>query len=224
MAYTTKVSDLGTFIKKKLDDEDYPDDLLLHIAQEAQDEIIHSKEWNFKKRTFSGQLATDKVLYNWPVGAEKLFRRARITKPDDAAGKLNIMSWEDFIDEFPNPLAGEPGKPEFWGIGPNKTFFVGPTRPDQAYIMDIDYLLEPTVLTGQDSVIDVPDSWREVQELGMLYRAYAATDNPDQADDTEVTFRDALDVMKGRVANPVSGPSQMRMPNMRRSHRRRTWR
>lgn len=178
------VQEIVQKVRNRLDDQDFPQAVLVDFINATQQEIFNQYVIPFNQKTFSGDLAEGQHRFNF-VNTAPDYQRVislRLTDPEDEETDISekYVNYREFRKRFPKPGDRPAGKPSHWTTYGFVIIFSQPT--DRVYTMDMDYVKEATVLTNGDDVPELPKSWEEVLILGTFIRALERNDDLDIAE------------------------------------------
>lgn len=208
MAYT--LGQLVTDVRNKLDDSNFDATLIKEFINDAQRYLVNKHRFKFMEGTYSGDLTIDQFSYDLPSGVAEV-ETFRITDPANEEIDItgNYLNYKEFDSQFPDVLADDNGEPHWWTIREGN-FLVYP-KPDQAYTIDIRYQKDPTALSADADVPDVPERYKELLVLGALVRAHKFNDNYDLAQAEQVMLEEQiLDVVARTYTRQTGRPHIMR--------------
>lgn len=212
MAY--ELSTIRTRVQQKLDDTSFSTATLNQFINDAQRDICNSRRFIFMEReadvtTTSGVNTLTGVPTDLQVPLS-----LRVYSPDGYATNLPYIEYEDIDLTIPNiSLAGN-NPPSAWYMF-NHTPYVYPNAND-TYTLKLKYVKEPTELTSDASVPEIPESFSEVLVLGALKRAHEFNDDNDIAQMVQVQMDEQMEKMDERYKRQAGTPHFMRLINRRR--------
>lgn len=203
MTTSIQFSTYKAWVLNRLDDTSFDSAKLLQFANDENRDICNQERWPFMIKTISGTITTTAATYDWQSDCQALINLL-VVNPDANQLPLHYMPFEVFDQKYPDPSQLTKAPPTIWtGIG--TTFTVGPAYPDATYTLIQRYVKEPTVITGDSSVLDVPDAFSEIIVLGMLARTQMTNDQYDLAQVTLQEREIRLDKMREKLLLPPSG-------------------
>jgi hypothetical protein len=217
MLATYAVSDASSTVLGRLGDSSFSPALLLEFADNANSWLCNAAEWPFMEKTYTGTAASGNIFFDLQTTATdyQLPISISLNAPDASATPVTYKQHRDFFEEYPDPTALTAARPSIWSMF-GTTLILGPAPLDQTYTFQLLYLKEPTPLTGDTSVFNVPNAFRELLILGMLGRAQATNDQYDLSQLTFQEFDIQYAMMEKRLLKRQSGTS----PRMGRLQRR----
>lgn len=212
MAYT--LGQLVTDVRNKLDDSSFDSTLIKEFINDTQRYIVNKHYFKFMEGTYSSTLTIDSHSYDLPeaIGTVEGFR---ITNPDGDETDLtgNFMTFQEFDHRYPDPAREDNGKPWRWTIREDN-FLVFP-KPDKAYTLDIRYIKDPTTLSDDSDVPDIPERFKELLVLGALSRAHKFNDNYDLAQVEQAALDEQLLDVVAKTYTRQTRPLRMRVNGRR---------
>lgn len=211
-------------VRRKLDDDDYPAEVITEFVNDTQEEIFNTYELPFNQTTFSGTLSEGEHRFNF-VNTAPDYQRVvslRITGPDKQYYDISdkYMNYRDFRKQYPVPENNQANSPSNWTTYGFTIIFSQPT--DKDYVMDMDYLKEAERITDEGVSPELPQTWQEVIVLGAWIRALERNDDNDLAEYHRSKRGGYLDQMQGLANryNPAQTASTTIMRNSRRKRGR----
>lgn len=213
---------LGELVSRtqdKLDDADYPTAIIKDFVNDTQQEIFNGYRLPFNETTFSGTVASGDYQLNFVSSATDYQRVVglRITSP--TASEMNLSNYyipyRRFRQSYPDPTSSTATTPNYWSTYGFVIYFTAPT--DQAYVMDMDYLKEATIIDDDADVPELPASWQEVLVLGAYIRCLERNDDHDIAEyhrSKQGGYLDQVQTLANRY-NPAQETSTVIMANSR---------
>jgi hypothetical protein len=182
MTTSYKLSQYKGWVRDRLPGLTLADSLLTEIANAVNREICNAEPWPFKEQTFSGTAASGTREYDLSITVStlQLPRGLQLTDPDSSAVSVKYMPYQRFYQLYPDPDQLTATRPWLWSII-GSILIIGPAKMDQTYTFRLPYIKEPTPLTADGNVVDVPDAFAEVFITGMMYRAYQSKRKFNQA-------------------------------------------
>ena len=138
----------------------------------ARDIFLSREDWRFRRgmatcastTTVTNTAATQFGLTDfasWKTATDQYKPTAYRVSDGIAQEKALIwLEYDDFRDEF---LTGQQstGGLQYWSIGPDESFLVGPT-PDAAHFIRADYVKDYQALTEDSSTPAIPSRWHSL--------------------------------------------------------------
>ena len=182
MAYN--LQEIVSRVQDRLDDEDYPTNVIKDFVNDTQQEIFNGYKLPFNEATFSGVIASGDYQLNFVSSATDYQRIVglRITSPTAYEQDLSeyYIPYRRFRHSHPDPSSQAAQQPQYWSTYGFTILFPAPTN--QAYTMDMDYLKEATIIEDDADVPELPASWQEVLVLGAYIRCLERNDDHDIAE------------------------------------------
>jgi hypothetical protein len=216
LSNTVQVGTYKTWVKNRLGDPSFDSSILTQFANDTNREICNLADWPFKETAFQGTVDGTSAIYDFQSDCQSLINLI-LVDPNNNAVYLNYLQYKEFDQLYPDPTALTAAQPSVW-TSFGRTFQVGPATPDQTYTLLQRYIKNPTTITADSDMVDVPDEFSELMTLGMLARAQSANDQYYLAQITAQEFSAQLDAMKKRLLRRQTGE----LPRMGRS-RKPTW-
>lgn len=205
---------LGTVrgrIEQKLDDTSFGVSKLNQFINDGQRDILNAYRFPFMEREAAvNAIPTSETLQNLPTDIQSPLS-LRIYTPIGYANELAYIEYEDFDRAFPNPNLTGATTPAAWRYF-NKTIQIYPV-PNDTYNLRLKYIKEPTELTLDADVPEVPESFSELLVLAGYRRALEHNDDFDQAQVIQQQIDILNEKMVERYARNQSSPHIMRLPN-----------
>lgn len=205
---------LGTVrgrIEQKLDDTSFGVAKLNQFINDGQKEILNTYRFPFMEREAAvNAIPASETLQNLPTDIQAPLS-LRIYTPIGNATELAYIEYEDFDRAFPNPNLTGSTAPAAWRYF-NREILIYPT-PDDTYNLRLKYIKEPSELTLDADVPEVPESFGELLVLAGYRRALEHNDDYDQAQLIQQQMDIMNEKMVERYARNQSSPHIMRQPN-----------
>lgn len=182
MVTSYTVAQYKSWVRDRMPGITLADSLLTEIASSTNREICNAAAWPFKESSFVGTVSAGQRTFDLQstITTFQLPMGLQLTDPNNSAVDVKYMSWQRFNQLYPDPDQLTATRPWMWSIF-GTTLIIGPAKVDQTYTFSLPYLKEPTPLTADATVVDVPDAFAEVMITGMMYRAYQAKRKFNQA-------------------------------------------
>ncbi len=203
MAYN--LLDLRTRVRAKINDTSYSSTNIDNFINDAQVEIADLHPWTYFQKVISGDLTVGEYTYELQDDHQTTERLVLIHPTEsDRFWNLteNYLNNEEFFERFPAPDSVDNSKPYFWTIYGDQLYFNCPV--DLAYTLRQFYIKIPTELSGDSSVPELPQNFREALVLGATYRAEQERGNYDIAAVLQNQFNDRVSDLMMRLANTTS--------------------
>ena len=200
-----------TRIEQKLDDTSFGTAKLNQFINDGQRYVLGSRRFVFMEReadltTTDGSEAVTGTPTDMAVPLS-----LRIYTPVGNAIELEYIEYEDFDRSVPNATNTGETAPSAWRVF-NKTIYVYPIA-DATYNLKLKYLKEPTELTTDASVPEIPEAFSELLVLAGYKRALEHNDDFDQAQIIQLQIDEQIDKMDERYKRQSGTPHIMRAPN-----------
>ena len=187
---------LRTRIKDKLDDQEYPDDVINRFINDAYLDVLGDGEYQFLEKMYQGATQDGGVL-PLPSNYQSLFT---LTATDNHGTKaLEYMPKEDYFTK------GKGGKPYRYTIFADQLFYDLPSieneeenGEEQFYDLRLYYLAKPKMLVNDADKPLIPYEFGEILVLGALARCERRRDNFDYAGVYEAKLDELVTNMKLR--------------------------
>lgn len=212
---TYNVGQIVTDVRNKLDDSNFSATLIKEYLNDAQREMVNRHKFKFMEATYTASLTTGTYSYSLPTAVD-IVEGFRITDPSGNEVDLtnNYLTFEEFDNRFPDPDEQGTAKPHWWTIRED-SFLLYP-RPDNTYSLDIRYQKQPTALSDDSDVPDVPERYKELLVVGILSRCHKFNDNYDLAQVEEEKFdKLLLDVNAKNYTRQTGRPTIMKVNGWR---------
>lgn len=205
---------LGTVrsrIEQKLDDTSFGVSKLNQFINDGQAEILNTYRFPFMEREADvNAIQGSETLQNLPTDIQAPLS-LRIYTPIGYATELSYIEYEDFDRAFPNPNLTGDTTPAAWRYF-NKTIQIYP-KPNDTYNLKLKYIKEPTQMTLDADIPEIPESFGEALVLAGYKRALEHNDDYDQAQVIQQQIDIQVEKMVERYARNHAGPHIMRQPN-----------
>ncbi len=175
MVTTYTVAQYKTWLRGRRRGINFEDALLTDAINSTNREICNAAVWPFMETEFVGTAASGTRSYalNTTITNYQLALGLQLTDPNNKAVDVGYLTWREWDELYPDPGQLTAATPSKWTLF-GSTLFIGPANMDQTYTFRLPYLKEPTDLTADATVVDVPDAFAEVLITGALYRAMLA--------------------------------------------------
>lgn len=195
----------------KLDDEDFPTDVVDNFINDTQRDIFSEYELPFTEKIFTGSLPVGESMFNFPSDVSQL-QAVKIVAADGTGGRDvmdNFYNFRDFNTYYPYPSANQAGYVNYWTLYAGKMLTARPT--DQTYNMTIFYNKVPAKLNAAEDVPELPEEFEELLVLGAFYRVQFREGDSDEALVTKSEYQRKLEQMAQRYGFRIaSGPIRMK--------------
>lgn len=201
---------LGTVrsrIEQKLDDTSFGVAKLNQFINDGQRDILNSRRFVFMEREAS-LTTTDGVdtVTGTPTDMAVPLT-LRVYTPIGNAIPLGYVEYEEFDRAVPNATNNGESAPSLWRVF-NKTIYVYPIA-DATYTLKLKYIKEPTELTDDASVPEIPEAFSETLVLAGFKRALEHNDDYDQAQIIQLQIDEQKDKMDERYKRQAGAPHIM---------------
>lgn len=213
MAYT--VSGLTTRVQQRVRDTGYSSSEILTYLNDTQRDIFNEYRLPFMETSQDYTLATSTSDITNGSGLPSNYVQA-INLYLTSSGYEKKLPFKDIreVDEYypdPDDTTKHPANvPEFWYYYA-ETIRVYP-KPLSTYTVTLRYYKEPTALSADADVPEVPSEFEEIMVLGAAYRVLQVKDNYDQAEILQNKYDEILQKMVVRYGQAQVGkPTLMRI-------------
>lgn len=208
---------LGTVrsrVEQKLDDESFGVAKLNQFINDGQRDILNSRRFTFMERSSDLTTSVGSALLTGTPTDLQVPLSLRIYEPQNYATLLTYMEYEDFDATIPNQNLVGNTVPQYWRIF-NGVIEVYPNA-DQEFTLKLKYLKEPTELSSDSDVPEIPEAFGETLVLAAYKRALEHNDDYDQAQVIQSQIDIQMDTMDERYKRQFGLPHVMRQPWRRR--------
>ena len=179
MAFT--LSGLRTKVQNKLDNTGISTTKIDNWINDAQREAVEGWRLPFFETTQAYTLTVGDADITSGSGLPSTFDRpiaVRITTAEKEKA-LKYIQYDVLIKRYPDFENADTGTPRFWYefSGDIKVF----PEPDTAFTVDLDYFKEPTELTADGDIPELPSQYEELLVIGAYIRGLEHDDDYDQA-------------------------------------------
>lgn len=205
---------IRTRIQQKLDDTAFDTSTLNQFIDDGQRDILNSRRFVFMEREADvTTTASANTLTGVPTDLQVPLS-LRVYTPIGYASALPYMEYEDVDLAFPNPTLSGNTPPSAWYIF-NQIPYIYPSA-DNTYTLKLKYIKDPTELTTDASVPEVPEAFGELLVLAGYKRALEFNDDYDQAQIIQAQIDELMDKMDERYKRQAGNVHVMRQPNRTR--------
>lgn len=212
MAYT--LSDLVTKVQNRIKDTGFSSAVIKNFINDAQRDIFNEYQLPFMEATQTYTLAAGTSDITNGSGLPSNF-----VQPIDVmlttAGLESTLTYKDYqeinlLHPDPSDTTANPSNvPQYW-YKYGSTIRVYPA-PASAYTVSLLYLKEPTELSADADVPEVPSEFEEILVVGAAYRVFQVKDNYDKAGVLENKYTELLQKLASRYSQTQAGhAAQMR--------------
>lgn len=213
MAFT--LGDIVTRVQQRIRDTGYSTTEIKNYINDTQRDVFNEYRLPFMQTSQNYTLDTSTSDITNGSGLPSSFVQA-IKLVVTTAGREQDIPWIDYkelLANFPDPddtTKHPAGEPRFaYKLG--TTIRVYP-KPDQAYTTTLYYFKEPTALSADADVPEIPSEFEELLIIGAAYRVLQVKDNYDQAAILENKYMELLDKLVARYSQTqVGSPTLMRL-------------
>lgn len=213
MAYT--VAGLTAKVRQRIRDTGYSSSEILDYINDAQRDIFNEYRLRFMQETQDYTLAVNTPDITNGSGLPTNFVQA-INLVIKTSGYEKLVPYKDFTtaDEmYPDSsdtTLYPANTPSFWYLYED-TINVHPA-PDQAYSVTLRFYKEPTELTADSDVPQIPSEFEELLVEGATWRVLQVKDQYDQAAIHENKYNELLvKLVRKYSQNQVGNPTRMRV-------------
>lgn len=211
---TYQLSTVRTRVQQRLDDTSFSTAYLDQFINDAQRDILNSRRFVFMEKEAT---VTTTSGVNTLTGVPTTMQTPlslRVYTPVGNAIVLPYMEYEDIDVVVPNMSLVGNTAPVRWYMF-DHTPYVYPNA-DATYTLKLKYIKEPTELTGDTDVPEIPESFSEILVLGALKRAHEFNDDNDKAQMVQIQIDEQMEKMDERYKRQAGSPHIMMQPNRRR--------
>lgn len=182
MAYN--LGDLATRVQNRAKDSSFSTSKIKEFINDTQRDVFNEFTLRQMETTQSYTLTADDSDITTGAGLPSNFvQPVSLTNTYLSNEKRIVPITVSQLDlNYPDPTdttAHPTGAPSFWYVYGN-TIRVYPT-PDAAYTVNLRYLREPTTLSADADVPEIPSEFEEILVYGPLYRIWEEKDRLDKA-------------------------------------------
>lgn len=194
----------------KLDDEDFPVEVLDGFINDAQRDIFSEYQLPFTEKIFTGNLPTGANMFQFPDDVSSL--QAIIVTDNEGFTqdiKDNFMTFRDFNTLYGAAATAQARQPHRWTLYGGNMIMSAPT--DKEYFMTIYYNKVPQDLFAEIDVPELPKEFEEALVLGAFYRVQFREGDSDEALVTKSEYQRKIEQMVVRYGFRInSGPIRMK--------------
>lgn len=165
-------------------------------------------DWPFLRVRATQTLVAYQTRYPFPadykVADIESFRLRYNVTPSTPGHSMRVLSYDDYLQNFsrqenaPNDTLS--GIPVFVFQTADLQFGVSP-KPDAAYVLDYEYISQPSELEDYDDVPVVPEAFKYVVVLGTEYYCHMFRDNLEVANAVSEKFKKGIKDMRKVLIN-----------------------
>lgn len=206
MAY--QLSDLVTKVQQRVKDTGYSSTEIKNYINDAQRDVFNEYRLPFMQTTQGYTLDTSTSDITNGAGLPSNFVQA-IKLVLTTAGRESEIPFADYkelierygdLDDTTVNAANVPS----WAYKYGTTIRVFP-KPNSAYTVTLYYFKEPTALSADADVPEIPSEFEEILVVGAASRVLQVKDNYDQATVLENKFMELLDKLVNRYSKTQAG-------------------
>jgi len=167
--------------------------------------VFNTHDFKFCEKSVSGTLTVGEFTYEQQDDHQATIGGVLIDPDNGNQFVLDEDSYvphRDFFDANPDPSTYDNGMPSQWTEFGDQLYFNRPA--DKLYVFKQHYFRNPTILSADTDVPDVPETFRELLELWADYRGEKYRGNHDIAATYKQEFEDELENMAIKYS-PVTG-------------------
>ena len=183
-------------IKDKLDDQEYPEDVIARFINDAYFDVVGDEEYQFLEKMYQGATQEGGVL-PLPSNYQSLFTLT--AKSDHGTKALEYMSKEEYFTH------GKGDKPYKYTIFADQLFYDVPSiegedenGEEKFYDLRLYYLAKPKMLVNPTDKPLIPYEFGDILVLGALARCERRRDHFDYAGVYESKMDELVTNMKLR--------------------------
>jgi len=172
MTTSYTVAQYKAWVRGRLPGLTLADALLLDVISSANRDICNGEPWPFLERSFEGTAASGNREFDLQatISTFQVPLGLKLTAPDSSAVSVRYMTWQEYYRLYPDPDQLTATRPWMWSLY-GTTLIIGPAKLDQTYTFRLPYIKEPTPLTADADVVDIPDAFAEVLIVAGKVRA-----------------------------------------------------
>jgi len=215
MAYN--LLDLKTSVQDDLKDTGFSSSRIGRYINYAQNNIFNTHTFRFSEKSVTGILIINEYTFDmqadWQVTIGGVLVDPTDSKRQFKLNTSTYVSSDMFFDAYPDPASEAANLPSAWTEFGDQIYFNCPL--DKAYTLNLRYYRNPTPLTNDTAIPEVPEVFRELLELYADYRAEKYRGNHDVAATYKQEYEDGLESMQirhnGRSMGARKAPSNGRV-------------
>ena len=187
-------------------------------------DINHQQyDYPFNHNAIEVYLAAGIARYPLPSNAKKIdFDTIRILRDDTLNVQTTILKqiqYNEYIrtfldDELNTEVTGE--VPRYIAKSQSNEFVLAP-KPDQDYVLELEYFMHPADLVLHDDVPTVPEAFKHVVIDGAMYHCYMFRDNAQSASMAEAKFKEGIKALRSLLINEYISVVDTRVHHARSS-------
>ena len=171
-------------------------------------DINHQQyDYPFNQNTIEVYLESGIARYPLPSNAKRIdYDTVRILRDDTLNVQTTILKqiqYNEYIrtyldDELNTDVTG--GVPRYIAKTLNNEFVIAP-KPDQDYVLELEYFMHPADLVLFDDVPTIPEQFKHVIIDGAMYHCYMFRDNAQSASMAGQKFQEGLKALRSLLVN-----------------------
>jgi hypothetical protein len=172
----------------------------------------------FNQVTAEYELEAGVHKYSIPDNAKVVdYDTARIVRDDDLSVQTTILrriKYDEYIRNYLDEALNEQVEgdiPKYIAQTQSGEFVLHP-KPNQAYVLELEYFINPVDLILFDDIPTVPEAFKHVIIDGAMYHCYMFRDNPQSASMAQQKFEEGLSSMRSLLVNDYVSISDTRVP------------
>lgn len=179
MAYV--LSDIVTRVQKRVRDTSYPSTDIKAFINDAQRAVFNEYDLRFMETTQNYTLAVNLQDITNGSGLPANFVSPISVQITTASYEkdLQYIDYKELDTLYPNQSDDDATQPRYWYMYGN-TISVYP-KPDLAYAIRLRYIKEPTTLSADADVPELPSEFEELLIYGAGFRVFEEKDMDDKA-------------------------------------------
>lgn len=187
-------------------------------------DINHQQyDYPFNHNTIEVYLEAGISRYPLPSNAKKIdFDTVRILRDDTLNVQTSVLKqiqYNEYVrtfldDEINTAVTGE--VPRYIAKSQSNEFVVAP-KPDQDYVLELEYFMHPADLVLYDDVPTVPEAFKHVIIDGAMYHCYMFRDNAQSAAMSEARFKEGIKALRSLLVNEYISVVDTRVHHARSS-------
>lgn len=220
MAYT--LADITDKVRLRVKDSGYSATEITNYVNDTQRDIFNEYRLPFMQATQNYTLDTSTSDITNGSGLPTNFVQAikLVITTSGREYEIPFIDYKYLLETNPDPddVTRHPANaPTYW-YKYGTTIKVFP-KPDAAYTVTLYYYKEPTALSADADIPEIPSEFEEILVVGASYRILQVKDNYDQAAIHENKYMELLDKLASRYSQTQVGrPHQMRINRVSVGH------
>lgn len=208
---TYNLANIRTRVARKLDDTNFDTATLNDFINDGQRDIFNSRRFVFMEREADVTTSVGSTaLTGLPTDMQTPLS-IKVYTPVGYATKLGYVEYEDIDQYMPNVSIAGNTPPSLWTV-----FNLTPVlvyQADGTYTLKLKYIKEPTELTADGDVPEVPVSFSELLVLAAFKRGLEFNDVYDQSQIIERQIYNMSNMLAERYKRQTGTPHIMKQPN-----------